>query len=183
MKYCSNCSTSITLRVPAGDNRERHCCESCGTIHYQNPKLVLGTLPVWGEHVLLCRRAIEPRYGLWTLPAGFMENGETTEEGARRETVEEAGAHIELGALYSVIDVPHVDQVHLFFHARLLDLDFDPGPESLEVQLFTESEVPWDLLAFRTVEQTLRWFFEDRRAGGRYGVRSTSIRRSVPRST
>jgi ADP-ribose pyrophosphatase YjhB (NUDIX family) len=169
------------VRVPEGDNRERHCCISCGAIHYQNPKLVLGTLPVWGEQVLLCRRAIEPRHGFWTLPAGFMENGETTAEGASRETAEEAGAHIELGALYSVIDVPHVDQVHMFFHARLIDLSFDPGPESLEVRLFAESEIPWDQIAFRTVEQTLRWYFDDRRTGS-FGLRSTSIRRARPQA-
>ncbi len=179
MKYCSNCSTPITVKVPDGDNRERHCCVSCGAIHYQNPKLVLGTLPVWGEQVLLCRRAIEPRYGFWTLPAGFMENGETTEEGASRETAEEAGARIQLGALYSIIDVPHVDQVHMFFHARLMDLEFDPGPESLEVRLFDETGIPWEQIAFRTVEQTLRWYFEDRRAGA-FGLRSTSIRRARP---
>ncbi len=179
MKYCSNCSTPITVKVPDGDNRERHCCVSCGAIHYQNPKLVLGTLPVWGEQVLLCRRAIEPRYGFWTLPAGFMENGETTEEGASRETAEEAGARIQLGALYSVIDVPHVDQVHMFFHARLIDLEFDPGPESLEVRLFDETEIPWEQIAFRTVEQTLRWYFEDRRTG-EFGLRSASIRRARP---
>jgi ADP-ribose pyrophosphatase YjhB (NUDIX family) len=168
----------VSLRVPDGDNRDRFCCDACGTIHYQNPKLVLGTVPTWGDQVLLCRRAIEPRYGFWTLPAGFMENGETTAEGAARETAEEAGAQIEMGALYSVIDVPHVDQVHLFFQARVIDLRFDPGPESLEVRLFTEADIPWDQLAFRTVEQTLRWYFEDRQAGA-FGLRTTSIRRSL----
>lgn len=165
----------MALSIPAGDNRHRYCCAACGTIHYQNPKLVLGTIPVWREQVLLCRRAIEPRYGFWTLPAGFMENGESTEEGATRETSEEAGARIELGPLYSVLDVPHVDQVHLFFRANLADVDFDPGPESLEVRLFDEVDIPWGSLAFRTVEQTLRWFFEDRR-NGTYPLRTSAIR-------
>ncbi len=174
MKYCSACGKPVSLSIPAGDNRERFCCSACGSIHYQNPKLVLGTIPVWGDQVLLCRRAIEPRYGFWTLPAGFMENGESTGEGATRETSEEAGAHIELGPLYSVIDVPHVDQVHLFFRARLLDTNFDPGPESLEVQLFSEADIPWANLAFRTVEQTLKWFFEDRRAEA-FPLRTSAI--------
>ncbi len=136
---------------------------------------MLGTIPVWGDQVLLCKRAIEPRYGFWTLPAGFMENGESTEEGAARETAEEAGAHIELGSLYSVLDIPHVDQVHLFFHAKLIDTEFDPGPESLEVRLFSEADIPWESLAFRTVEQTLRWFFDDRRQGS-FPVRRSAIR-------
>jgi len=175
VKHCSACGSLVDLEIPPGDNRPRYCCKPCGAIHYQNPKMVLGTIPIWEDRVLLCRRAIEPRYGMWTLPAGFMENGETTEEGAARETAEEAGARIELGALYSVLDIPHVDQVHLFFHARLLDIDFDPGPESLEAKLFSEHEIPWDTLAFRTVEQTLRWFFEDRRVGT-YPLRTTAIR-------
>jgi ADP-ribose pyrophosphatase YjhB (NUDIX family) len=175
LKFCSACAGTVTLSIPAGDNRPRYCCAACGAIHYQNPKLVLGTIPIWGEQVLLCRRAIEPRYGFWTLPAGFMENGESTEEGAARETSEEAGARIQLGPLYSVLDVPHVDQVHLFFRAQLVDTDFDPGPESLEVQLFSEADIPWQSLAFRTVEQTLRWFFEDRERGS-FPVRTTAIR-------
>jgi ADP-ribose pyrophosphatase YjhB (NUDIX family) len=146
-------------------------------IHYQNPRAVVGTVPVMGQQVLLCKRAIEPRYGFWTLPAGFMENGETTGEGASRETLEEAGARVELQGLYSVIDVPHVDQIHLFFRARLLNTDFDPGTESLEVRLFDESEIPWDDLAFRTVAQTLRWYFEDRAASlPAYSLRTTSLR-------
>lgn len=151
--------------IPPGDNRHRHCCPSCTTIHYQNPRMVLGTVPVWGEKVLLCKRAIEPRYGYWTLPAGFMENGESTGEGATRETIEEAGARIALGEPFSILDVPQVEQVHMFFMASLLDPDFDPGPESLEARLFSEEEIPWESLAFRTVSQTLRWFFQDRREG------------------
>lgn len=177
MKFCSSCGHDVVLEVPAGDNRPRHCCPRCGTIHYQNPKLVLGTVTVHEDRVLLCRRAIEPRHGYWTLPAGFMENGETTGEGAARETLEEAGARIELGALYTMIDVPHVEQVHVFYRARLLNLDFEPGPESLEARLFTEAEIPWDEIAFRTVGQTLRWFFEDRRAG-RFELHTGAIRHS-----
>lgn len=165
MKYCSVCAREVRLAIPPGDNRERYCCDGCGTIHYQNPNLVLGTIPVWEERVLLCRRAIEPRYGYWTLPAGFMENGETTRDGAERETSEESGARIELGELFSMLDVPHVHQVHLFFRARMLGPELAPGPESLEARLFTEDEIPWDEIAFRTVERTLRWFFEDRRTG------------------
>jgi len=177
MKFCSACGQAVVLEVPAGDNRERFVCRGCSSIHYQNPKLVVGSVPVWEDRVLLCRRAIEPRYGFWTLPAGFMENGETTGEGAARETLEEAGARIDLGPLYSVIDVPHVEQVHVFYRATLLHLDFEPGPESLEARLFAEAEIPWEQIAFRTVGQTLKWFFEDRRAG-RYELRTTAVRYS-----
>jgi len=137
--------------------------------------MVLGTVPVWEDKVLLCKRAIEPRYGYWTLPAGFMENGESTGEGAERETIEEAGARIALGEPFSILDVPQVEQVHMFFRASLVDPNFDPGPESLEAKLFTEAEIPWDQLAFRTVSQTLRWFFEDRRAG-HYRLHTDTIR-------
>jgi ADP-ribose pyrophosphatase YjhB (NUDIX family) len=165
MRFCSACGKTVAQSVPPGDNRPRYCCADCGTIHYQNPRMVLGTVPVWGDQVLLCRRAIEPRYGFWTLPAGFMENGESTGEGALRETIEEAGARIEMGEPFSILDVPHVEQVHMFFLARVLDDRFDPGPESLEARLFTEADIPWDQIAFATVTRTLRWFFEDRRAG------------------
>jgi ADP-ribose pyrophosphatase YjhB (NUDIX family) len=134
----------------------------------------VGTIPIWRDSVLLCRRAIEPRYGKWTLPAGFMEIGESTAEGATRETLEEAGARVRLGPLFSMLDVPHVEQVHIFFRAELLDLDFAPGDESLEVRLFEEAEVPWDELAFRTVSTTLRLFFEDR-ARGAFGIHTEAI--------
>jgi ADP-ribose pyrophosphatase YjhB (NUDIX family) len=180
-RYCSACGQPITQRVPAGDGRERDCCDACGTIHYVNPRPVVGTIPIWEERVLLCRRAIEPRYGLWTLPAGFLEVGETTGEGAARETLEEAGARIELGPLFSLIDVPYIEQVHIFFRARLLDADFAPGDESLEVRLFAESEIPWPALAFRTVAMTLRLYFEDR-ARGSYGVHTRAITAALPRT-
>ncbi len=165
MKYCSQCGALVSHRIPSGDNRHRYVCDACGTIHYENPRMVVGCLPYWGDKVLLCRRAIEPRYGLWTLPAGFMENGETTAEGALRETLEEAGARVEIDDLYTLINVPDIDQVYLLFRARLLDLDFAAGEESLEVALFDEASIPWDQIAFRTVKKTLEHYFDDRRAG------------------
>lgn len=165
MKFCSECAHPVSVLIPADDNRPRHVCAQCGTIHYQNPKVVVGSIPVW-EHegvtrVLLCKRAIEPRYGYWTLPAGFMENDETTSQAAQRETVEEAGARIELHELFSLLNVTHVRQVHMFYRATLLDLNYLAGIESLEVKLFTEKEVPWEDIAFPTVTYTLRAFFAD----------------------
>jgi ADP-ribose pyrophosphatase YjhB (NUDIX family) len=182
MKFCSECAAPVSLSIPAGDNRPRYVCASCATIHYQNPKMVMGTIPVWerdGElKILLCKRAIEPRYGYWTLPAGFMENDETTAEAALRETHEEAGANIELGKLFSLLNVARVHQVHMFYLATLVDLDFAPGEESLEVQMFTEAEIPWDELAFPTIRTTLELFFADRvkmREGGGYGFHTQDI--------
>lgn len=163
--HCRVCGSSVRYRVPADDNRERAVCTACGEIHYENPINVVGTVPVWGEQVLLCRRNIEPRYGLWTLPAGFLELGESTEAGAMRETDEEAGARIELQGLFTVLNVVRVGQLHLYYRARLHDTDFAPGPESIEARLFHEHEVPWDELAFRTVRETLEYFFDDRRRG------------------
>lgn len=180
-RFCSACGHAITRRIPAGDNRERDCCDQCGAIHYVNPRPVVGTIPVWDDQVLLCRRAIDPRYGYWTLPAGFQEVGETTGEGAARETLEEAGARIELGPLFTMIDVPHVQQVHVFYRARLLDLDFAAGTESLEVRLFREDDVPWQDLAFRTVSTTLKLFFEDR-ARGTFGTHTRAIHYTPPPS-
>lgn len=166
MKFCSECGASVELRIPPGDDRPRHVCTSCATIHYQNPKLVIGAIPEWEDgRILLCRRAIEPRYGLWTLPAGFMENGETTAEAAARETLEEANGRIDVGDLYSMYSLPYISQVYLLFRSRLLDLNFSPGLESLEVELFEERDVPWDNLAFRPVRYTLQHFFADRKAG------------------
>ncbi len=177
-RYCCACGHAITRRVPPGDSRERDCCDACGTIHYLNPRPVVGTIPVWDDRVLLCRRAIEPRYGAWTLPAGFMELGETVAQGAQRETVEEAKANIEIGPLFSMIDVPGVEQIHIFFLARLRDCNFGPGIESLDVRLFREDEIPWDEIAFRTVATTLRLFFEDR-ARGAFGMH---VRELAPRA-
>ena len=173
-RHCKACGASVTYRVPADDNRERAVCDACGTVFYENPLNVVGTLPVWNDQVLLCRRAIEPRRGLWTLPAGFMELGETTEQGAVRETEEEAGARVELQGLFTLLNVVSVGQVHFFYRAALSDIDFAPGPESLEARLFTEERVPWDLLAFRTVRETLQRFFDDRRQG-RFGFHRADI--------
>jgi ADP-ribose pyrophosphatase YjhB (NUDIX family) len=155
----------VAYRVPPDDNRERAMCSGCGHIQYENPLNVVGTVPVWEDRVLLCRRNIEPRHGFWTLPAGFLELGETTADGARRETDEEAGAVFELGPLFSLLNVVQVGQVHLFYLATLKSDVFNPGPETIEARLFAEHEVPWDELAFRTVKVTLRHFFECRRNG------------------
>ena len=186
MKFCSECAHPVTVAIPEGDNRPRYVCTQCGTIHYQNPKMVIGSIPVWeqdGEFkVLLCKRAIEPRHGYWTLPAGFMENEETTGEAAMRETEEEAGANVELGKLFTLLNVAHVHQVHMFYLARLRDRDFAPGIESLDVQLFAEDEIPWDDLAFPTIRTTLELFFADRRKvleGGGYGFHSRDITRPM----
>ena len=174
MKFCSNCGAAVALKVPAGDTLPRYVCETCNTIHYSNPKMVVGCIPEWDDKILLCKRAIEPRRGYWTPPAGFMENGETTAEAALRETLEEADARVEIGDLFSMLSVPHVNQVHIFYRARLLDLDFAPGTESLEVALFDEADVPWKEIAFRTISTTLRYFYEDRKQG-RYGCHSGAI--------
>jgi ADP-ribose pyrophosphatase YjhB (NUDIX family) len=165
IRHCRACGLEVTYRIPSDDNRERAVCGQCGTVHYENPLNVVGTLPVWQDQVLLCKRNIEPRYGLWTLPAGFMELGETLEAGALRETDEEAGARVELQGLFTLLNVVRVGQVHFFYRARLLDTDFHPGPETIEARLFAESEVPWDQLAFRTVRETLHRYFDDRRRG------------------
>ena len=179
MKFCTNCGAPVARRVPPGDSLPRDVCDACGSIHYVNPKLVLGAIPVWEEggqgRLLLCRRAIEPRYGYWTLPAGFMENDETAGEAAVRETLEEAGARIELLGAFSMISVPRVNQVHVFYRARLLDLDFKPGVETLEVALFEEAKLPWKDIAFRTVGLTLRHWLADR-AGGAFGFHAEDIK-------
>lgn len=172
--HCRACGSAVNYEVPADDNRPRAVCPACATIHYENPLNVVGTVPVWEDQVLLCRRAIEPRRGLWTLPAGFMELGETTAEGALRETVEEAGAHVELQGLFTLLNVVRVGQVHLFYRARMLDTHLDPGTETLEARLFRESEIPWDELAFRTVRETLVRFFDDRKTG-QFGVHCADI--------
>ncbi len=165
MKFCCQCSGVVELRVPDGDNRPRHVCNDCGMIHYQNPKIVTGCLPEWRDQVLLCRRAIAPRRGYWTLPAGFLENGETTQQGAARETEEEANARVDVYALYTTFNLPHIDQVYMFFRARLADLDFGPGEESLDVALFNEAQIPWDEMAFPAVAETLKLYFSDRARG------------------
>jgi len=165
MNFCSDCGARVSRRIPAGDSLPRWVCDACGTIHYQNPKIVVGCIPEWEDRILLCRRAIEPRHGFWTVPAGFMENGETTADGALRETLEEANARVEILGLYAIYNIPHIDQVYMLFRGRLLDLDFHAGEETLETRLVTESEVPWNLLAFATVRNTLHHYYADRRAG------------------
>jgi ADP-ribose pyrophosphatase YjhB (NUDIX family) len=161
MNFCSECGAPVSLRIPVGDTHTRHVCVSCGAIHYRNPKLIVGAIPAWEDRVLLCRRAIEPRLGKWTLPAGFMETRETTAEAAARETLEEACARVEIGEMFTLIDVPSISQVHIFYRARLLDTDFRPGEESLETALFAEAGIPWDEIAFRTTILTLRHYFDD----------------------
>lgn len=164
-RFCSQCATPITRRMPPDDNRERDVCEHCGAIHYQNPRMVVGTVPLWENKILLCRRAIEPRYNTWTLPAGFMELAESTAQGALRETVEEAGADVALGDIYTIIDVAHVDQVHIYYRATALSGRLDPGPESLEARYFAVDEIPWDNLSFGSVVTTLKHFVADMQAG------------------
>ena len=166
MNFCSNCgAATLELRIPDGDTLRRRVCATCGTIHYENPKIVTGCLPVWDERVLLCKRAIEPRYGLWTLPAGFMENDESASEGAAREALEEANARVEIEDLYTVYSIPHISQVYMMFRARLLDENVSPGIESLEVKLVTAGEIPWNELAFTMVRRTLEHYIEDRKTG------------------
>lgn len=165
-KHCRNCGNTVVYRVPDdGDTKERGVCPACKTVHYENPLNVVGTIPVLGDRVLLCKRNIEPRLGKWTLPAGFMELHETVAEGAARETLEEAGAQFEMGEFFSLVNIALVGQVHLFYRARLLSDQFDPGHETQEARLFTEDEVPWDEIAFRTVGETLKRYFADRRQG------------------
>jgi len=163
MKFCNACGSPVIQKIPPDDNRLRYVCGVCEEIHYQNPNIVAGCIPVWEEKVLLCRRAIEPRCGYWTLPAGFMESGETSHEAAMRETAEEANARVEIQHLFAVFNLPHVDQVYMMFNSRLLDLGFSAGAESEAVSLFTQDEIPWDELAFPTIKYTLGFFFEDRK--------------------
>lgn len=174
IKHCRECGTAVAYGVPADDNRERAICPACHLVHYENPLNVVGTVPFWQDQVLLCRRNIEPRRGLWTLPAGFMELGETTAEGALRETIEEAGARVEMGGLFTMLNIVRAGQVHIFYLAQLLDTQFDPGPETIETALFTEAQIPWDELAFRTTRVTLERYFDDVR-GGQFGVHFADI--------
>ena len=165
MKFCCHCgSDAVVFSIPEGDDRPRHLCQGGGAVHYINPRIIVGVLPYLGDRVLLCKRAIEPRLGLWTLPAGFMENGETMAEAAMRETDEEACARVRGLQLYTLFDLPHISQLYVFFRAELIDLDFRAGEESLEVQLFHEHEIPWQELAFPTVGRTLKCYFADRQA-------------------
>ncbi len=177
MKYCSNCGDRVAQKVPDGDTRSRWVCSACDIVHYQNPKIVVGCVPEIDDRILLCRRAIEPRHGFWTVPAGFMEIGETLAQGAARETLEEACAEVEIGHLFASVDVPEAAQVHLFFTARLLG-DFAAGLETLEADLFARDEIPWDEIAFRSGHFALRKYLDD--AGQNNGVHLHEVRRKRP---
>lgn len=175
IKHCRECGTTVHYRLPDdGDTKLRAICTACHTVHYENPLNVVGTVPYLGDQVLLCKRNIEPRKGKWTLPAGFMELGESTSQGAARETTEEAGAQFIMEDLFTVMSVPRVGQVHLYYLARLTSDQFDPGHETMEARLFSESEIPWDELAFRTVRETLLHYFADRQRGG-FGTHAFDI--------
>jgi ADP-ribose pyrophosphatase YjhB (NUDIX family) len=165
IRFCNSCGAAVTHRIPEGDSLERAVCDACGMVHYQNPKIVVGCLPIYGDRILICKRAIEPRYGLWTLPAGFMENNETAAEGAAREALEEANAKVAIEDLYTVYSIPNISQVYMMFRAKLLDPDVSPGIESLEVKLVTIDEIPWDQLAFAMVKKTLDSYIEDLSTG------------------
>jgi ADP-ribose pyrophosphatase YjhB (NUDIX family) len=161
MNYCSVCGKPVSKKIPPGDNLLRFVCESCQTIHYHNPKIVAGCIPEWGNQILLCRRAIEPKSGLWTFPAGFMEIGESTEQAARRETEEEAHAQVEVTSLYAVLSLPHVGQVYMVFRGRMVTPEYRAGEESLDVRLFNRDAIPWDDIAFSVVKDALRRYVED----------------------
>ena len=174
MKFCTHCGSSVILQIPAGDDRERFVCSSCAFIHYSNPRVIVGCLPVHDGKVLLCKRAIEPRKNFWTLPAGFMENGETTVQGAARETWEEARARVSNIDLYRVFDVPYISQIYMFYRCDLDNGEHDAGPESLDTCLYAEGDVPWDEIAFPVVSETLREYFSDA-VQGHFPVRVSAI--------
>ncbi len=182
MKYCSQCGAPVSVRVPEGDHLPRHICDACDTVHYQNPKIVAGCIPEWQGRILLCRRAIEPRYGLWTLPAGFMENHESAVAAAAREAREEANAVVEDLRLYGLYSLVHVSQVYLMFRGRLKDGQARAGAETLELRLFAEEDIPWDELAFTVVEETLRQYFAERRQGA-FSVHVGDIIRTTDNQT
>ena len=166
MNYCSSCGERVSLLIPEGDNRHRYVCGSCHTIHYENPKIVTGCIPQWRDRILLCKRAIEPRYGLWTLPAGFMENEETNLQGAARETAEEANAEVENMQLFSVFSIAHINQVYTMYRGDLVDGQASAGEESLDVALLKENEIPWQDIAFQVIHETLKLYYQDRKQGG-----------------
>jgi ADP-ribose pyrophosphatase YjhB (NUDIX family) len=180
MKFCTSCGNAVTLMVPAGDDRERFVCTACELIHYINPRVIVGCVPVHEGRVLLCKRAIEPRRNYWTLPAGFMENGETTPQGAARETWEEARARVSNLELYRIFDVPYISQIYMFYRCDLEQGAFGVGPESLACDLYGEGDLPWEEIAFPVVRETLREYFRDARAG-HFPVRVSAIERSLRR--
>ena len=178
MNYCTKCGKPLISRIPEGDDRKRDMCTACGTVHYSNPKIVVGAIPVFQDRILICRRAIEPRYGLWTLPAGFMEDDETVEQGVRREAMEEAGIKLTYLVPYTLFSLPFVSQVYMMFRAVMPTPRFTAGKESLEVKLIYESEIPWNELAFPVIEETLRFFINDR-AKGRFEFHSGTINKPL----
>ena len=180
MNFCSHCGAPVEHKIPPGDLLPRYVCSRCQAVHYQNPLVVMGCIPQWNDKILLCKRAIEPRRGHWTLPAGFLENGETLAEAAARETREEAVTEVQILDLFSIVNVPHIRQVHMFYLARLMRPEFSPSDESLEVGLYAEKEIPWDDIAFPTVFRTLMAYFEDRRAG-QYRLHILDIPRPAPK--
>ncbi len=179
MNYCSACSAPVSKKVPPGDNLPRFVCEVCQAIHYQNPKIVAGCIPEWRDQILLCRRAIEPKYGLWTFPAGFMEIGESTEQAAIRETWEEANARVELTGLSAVLSLPHIGQVYMVFRGRMLSSEFKAGEESLDVHLFSPQHIPWEDIAFPVVKEALRRYVDDT-AVGHHSVHVASLSDRLP---
>jgi len=180
VKFCSSCGANVTLRIPDGDNRARYVCDECQTIHYQNPNIVAGCIPEWEGRILLCKRAIEPRYGLWTLPAGFMENGETTEQAALRETREEAGARVEIVDLFGIFSIPHISQVYLLYRGELCDGIYAPGQESLQCRLFIENEIPWEQLAFPVMGETLKRYYRFKNEGNGFPLQRGKITKHRP---
>ena len=160
MNFCSECGARVSLRIPHGEDRQRHICDSCQTVHYRNPNIITGTIPRHEDCILLCRRAIAPKLGLWTVPAGFLELGETIEQGALRETREETRAEVSLGQIHGIYSIPRIGQVYMLYEAQLLSMDFGPTPESSEVRLFREEEVPWEEIAFKVVGRALRDYFQ-----------------------
>ncbi|WP_025771253.1 NUDIX hydrolase [Thioalkalivibrio sp. HK1] len=180
MNFCSRCAAPVVLRIPPGDERLRHVCDTCGTIHYRNPKIVVGCIAEWEGRILLCRRAIEPRAGLWTLPAGFMENGESSEAGAARETWEEACARVEIDALFAYLSIPRINQVYVMFRGRIVDGVFSPGQESLETKLFSPDDIPWQEIAFPSITRTLELWLRDRSKGKGFGIHCDVIERDRP---
>jgi ADP-ribose pyrophosphatase YjhB (NUDIX family) len=165
MNFCSRCASRLHFAVPPDDDRSRFVCESCGTVHYQNPRVVVGCIPEHEDRILLCRRAIEPQRGWWTLPAGYLENGETVSACAERETREETGARISDLTPYVLFNICHINQIYLMFRGRVAEAGDGPGKESLEIRFFTEAEVPWEQIAFRVISATLKNYFRDRRTG------------------
>jgi ADP-ribose pyrophosphatase YjhB (NUDIX family) len=176
MKFCTSCGAGVSLRIPEGDDRQRFVCDACEAIHYINPRVIVGCVPVHEGKVLLCKRAIEPRRGFWTLPAGFMENGETTVQGAARETWEEARARVSDLELYRIFDVPHISQVYMFYRCAVVDGAYGVGPESSDSGLYGEDAIPWDEIAFPVIRETLKEYFADV-GTGRFPVRVSTIER------